>query len=277
MMHPIPNQQHLKDLMSNSNGHSLVINIRDPVDRFISAFQWRQVVMCRPDDKRQNGAAWNDPVNKCVSSKKKELMLRETYKSDPSILAEALCDNSPLYEKAVEDYSMLGHRHHLVEWLTILLEPNVNDNRGGIQNLIALPLEKQGDNVHFGQHIEQLSLHLLQTRYSNLTSSNILKLKPEKNDIISKEKAEHSSRRHSNSKAVLSPLGECCMVKYFLKDYQLIQAMIPSTSLGLHSPHPIIGEACKWGNMEQQRLCTSDLESIILRRAKYIQSTSCSM
>ncbi|KAL7536421.1 hypothetical protein ACHAXR_008253, partial [Thalassiosira sp. AJA248-18] len=279
-MHPFPNQKRIEDITKNSQPpHTLIINIRDPVDRFVSAFRWRQVVLCSPGDKRQRGgAAWNDPHNRCITAKKEELMLRENYGSNPNVLAEALCEESPLHQKAVEDYSLLMHGTPLADWLNIFIEPAVDkDYDGGIQNFIALPLENRG---HFEQHIERLSLHLLQMRYGNTTSSNILKQRPKIKETTSKGKAEHSSRNHSNSsEAALSQLGECCMVKHFQSDYQLIQTMLLQTHkvLDRMNTHPIIGNACKWGDGEQQKLCRSDLESLVSRRDKYFDwSTSCS-
>ena len=90
-------------------------------------------------------------------------MLRETYRSDPSVLGEAICEDSALHGKAIEEYSKIHHSVTLSEWLEFLIEPRVIDDVSdeGIQQLIALPLEKQrGGNHTFEDRIHQLSLHL---------------------------------------------------------------------------------------------------------------------
>ena len=303
-------------------------------------------MLCSPDDGRdmkKKGAA-NHPHEVCKTSTNRvieEKMLRETYNSDPNALAEALCQDSPLHEDAVEDYRSIGHSLTLVEWLEFLVNPKmVNDvTENGIENFIAIPLEKrkQGGNNSsiiegnenqssslFEQHIQQLGLHLLSTRYGTQKAKEILNHKPQ-DDVRSshKEMLEHSSARYYNTTAIivasaattndsdrkkeqqqqaqqsppafLSPLGECCLARHLHKDYRLIQTMLGDTkgtpaaatperkkkkksadgqeTIALEplvDAHPVLEKACTWGSIEQQMLCRSDLQSMVQRRAQYL-------
>ena len=287
--HPYPKESRVRELQTSMT--TLIVNVRDPVDRFVSAFRWRMAVLCHPDDHRERvrkGAA-NNPYDKCKTStslRKEERMLRETYGSDPSVLTEALCGGSPSRERAVEYYSSIQHSTPIAEWLDFLIGPEMLDriSDGGIRNFIALPLEKQGDDEPlFESHIQQLSLHLLQTRYDRETAVQIMKQKPRKKGSTTKKKSEHSSVKFHNSTnttipVALSPLGECCLTRHLQQDYRLIRTMLGDDKGGrmanairpLVDAHPAIQNACLWGSEEQQELYRSDLRSMLVRRARYL-------
>ena len=67
MSHPKPNSGRIAELQKGPS-QTLIVNLRDPVDRFISAFRWRLVVLCSPDDERKAGrkGAAHDPYGKKV-------------------------------------------------------------------------------------------------------------------------------------------------------------------------------------------------------------------
>lgn len=50
-VHPSPSDSGIADILDGVN-KTLIINVRDPVDRFVSAFDWRSLLFCSPDDKR---------------------------------------------------------------------------------------------------------------------------------------------------------------------------------------------------------------------------------
>ena len=122
--HPKPSSSRIYAL-KNGPSKTLIVNVRDPIDRFISAFRWRLALLCKPDDGRQRHTnrmgATHHPHEVCSTGVREEKMLRETYNSDPNALAEALCEDSPLHEDALEDYKTLGHSLTLVEWLDFLV------------------------------------------------------------------------------------------------------------------------------------------------------------
>jgi len=291
MNHPRPVSGHIRNLQKGPS-RTLIINVRDPIERFVSAFRWRLVVLCKPNDERQAGkkGAAHHPLDKCKNTnREEEQMLRETYQSDPNVLAEALCEDSPLYKDAIQDYSKILHSMTLSEWLEFLIDPSMNAEitDDGIQNFHAIPLEKQDNGeTLFEQHIENISLHLLQTRYTLQKAKDLIKQKPHEVSSTGKEIWSHSSAKFQNSTnaeavpPVLSPLGECCLARHLEQDYRLIQTMImgDGTKQGtsnvvvepLAEAHPVIRKACLWGSKEQQKLCQSDLKSMLLRRAQHL-------
>lgn len=299
-VHPSPSKRVIGDLQSTEDGTptTLVINVRDPVDRFISAFQWRLVRLCAADDEREQGrrggAQKADEI--CLSSekyKKEASILRETYRSNPNVLAEALCEHSETHPRALEDIANIGHSLRLAEWLDFLISKNDYDaTTVGVADFMALPLEKQSGakEALFEQHIDQLALSLTHTHFGRDVARE-LKQKMEKKLHKSKnEKMMHSSSTYTNQTKPppLTPLGECCLTRYFEDDYRLIQSMVlPSSLLSsnetvndgmiiepLKNAHPILAKACSWGNEAQQKLCRLDLQSMLLRRSKYLNLSS---
>ena len=292
MSHPKPNPGRIVELQRGPS-QTLIVNLRDPIDRFISAFRWRLVVLCSPDDERKAGrkGAAQDPFGKCKTSitmKAEEKMLRETYNSDPNVIAEALCEDNPKHAQAVEDYKKILHSMPLSEWLSFLVGSEKDKiSSDGIKHVIALPMEKQQGNsdTHFTHHIQQLSLHLLETRYDRDTAKQILQQKPE---VVEDEKAEKNKQKWEHSSAnfysnstnttdtvppppALSPLGECCLARHLTNDYRMIMTMLQEpneTDHGgvlkpLEDVHPALYDACSWGiSKEQQELCRNDLKSV---------------
>ena len=189
-VHPRPRLSINKKLQ-NGPLRTLILNVRDPVDRFVSAFNWRYAILCHPDDERYRlhgeklSNATRFPNIWCKEGyEEEETMMRETYQSSPSVLAEALCHDSPLRSKAEQNFNKVLHSTTLTKWLHFLIDPssvkNIKDD--GIQQFIVLPLEKQpGANVTlFEQHIENLGYHLLSTRYGMETTEKMMQLAQEK-------------------------------------------------------------------------------------------------
>lgn len=282
-------------MLQNGELKTLIINVRDPVDRFVSAFRWRSIVLCHPNDTRtRSGPAAKNPHDFCKNGNKRheEHMLRVTYKSDPNKMAEALCEDSPLFEMAKKDFFMVGHSSLLTSWLAeFFVDTNKFDDIK-IQNLFVLPMEKREEEqeILFVQHIRKLSLHLLQTRYGKGLAKIIMdqNLQYYNGTDRAREQSEHSSVRFISSgnksevlsaRSPLSPLGECCLARFLENDYRLIQGMltISSSKEGndgvqpLENVHPLLSEVCSYyGSFEQQKSCRSDLKSIVLRRAQYL-------
>lgn len=287
---------------SNSTTNTLVINVRDPVDRFVSAFRWRMAYLLSNVGSKLNASCSNpNDVNTRKACKqaegyrKEKLLLVGKYKSNPNLFAKALCvDDSPQHQDgAIADFAELHHSMPLSEWLDFLIDPKqiapIPDI--DIQNFIAVPMEEQGDGdeMLFEQHIEQLSLHLLLIRYDRGIAEDILRRKPP-DDGKGKGNCKHSSvifhkNKQTSVPSTLSPLGECCLARYLHEDYRLIQTMIGGNNKNnfagvapLVGAHPVIKEACSWGSQEQQILCQSDLKSMLMRRARYLDQSlgSCS-
>ncbi|KAL7551158.1 hypothetical protein ACHAWF_016342 [Thalassiosira exigua] len=309
-VHPRPTLNAIKKLQTGP-ARTLIINVRDPVDRFVSAFNWRLAVLCHPGDKREKrlrGAARHPRKICSPNSKKEEVMLRQTYKYNPNTMAEALCKDSRSRTMAVKDFKRLGHSRTLTQWLKFLIEPSMRGDISdkGIHALLALPLEKRANETkpRFEEYIHRLGLHLLETRFGK----EVVGKKAQENEAADEEEGReeddehdgrdevggksyhHSSSRFFNSttQRTLTPLGECCLVRYLKDDYRLIRTMLgdmrsdDEVTTGAIRPltnaHPVIRKACAWGGEDQQQSCREDLTSILMRRARYLGETeeSCS-
>ena len=309
-VHPYPRSSINKQLQSGPL-KTLIVNVRDPIDRFVSAFNWRNAILCHPNDERHVGkkllmrgkkvGATKNPNDFCKDGyEEEEILLRETYQSSPSVIAEALCRDSPLRPRAKKDFGEIHHSTTLTEWLDFLdprLVENITDDGGGIQQLIVLPVEKRSgaNETMFETHIENARLHLLQHRYDADVGKEMMILAQEQElkkeetrrlKMKGKPKAEthlHSSAKFYNStKPTLTPLGECCLARFLTDDYRLIQSMVGGATTGNRDltivgldpldgagAHPVIQKACSWGDEKQQQLCRGDLLSMLMRRAKY--------
>mmetsp|Transcript_22587 Transcript_22587/g.46578 ORF Transcript_22587/g.46578 Transcript_22587/m.46578 type:complete len:502 (-) Transcript_22587:104-1609(-) len=327
-VHPKPNPKIVQALKSNAKDtpDTLIINVRDPIDRFVSAFRWKLLRTCAPNDTRQKtkrgGAHMVDTL--CEVSPEQNQILRETYEGNPSILGEALCDDFKGREKALVDARTITHSTKLIEWLDLLiikdnsvnlpslLSSNLSASSIGISDFMALPLEMQlgSEKSLFEQHLKHLAHTLIHKKYGKDAMEKIMtQLEPSQRNVKrklklkvnGKERARHSASTYTNeTPPVLTPLGECCLARYFEDDYRLIQSMLvtPSpeeTTLSwengygdkkaekkiihpLENVHPILHKACSWGEESQQELCRSDLLSILKRRAHYLDRSvgSCS-
>jgi len=314
-VHPKP-QSSINEELQNGTKKTLIVNVRDPIDRFVSAFNWRNAILCHPDDARQKGrekkvGATKNPNDFCKPGHdEEEILLRETYQSSPSVLAEALCHDSPLRSRAEEDFGKILHSTTLTEWLDFLIDPQLLESISddGIQKLIVLPVEKRSgaDETLFEKHIENLNIHFLNSRYGADAGKEMMRLARER--IVKREETHrrrmkgklkepthlHSSEKFYNStnstKPMLTPLGECCLARHLADDYRLIRSMLGEKIVNnsdvaiagldpLIGAHPVIRKACSWGDEQQQQSCQGDLMSILMRRAQYLDESkgSCSV
>jgi hypothetical protein len=309
--HPVPDDFTVHDLM-NGPLTSLIMSIRDPVDRFVSIFNWRLLTLCHPDDTRQKTVTVGDlerfiisenreqeivrlkkkvgrhtdrPDRYCLSTRvEQEKILRETYRGDPNIMAEALCENSANYEQAVSDLSDINHSMMISQWLEFLIDPAMvrNITERGIQHFMAIPLTPQ-----FEEYIEMLFSELLLNRYGNNVLQEMAQYMRGSNKRSFERKRErgaHSSVVHgyANSSA-LSKLAECCLTRHYEKDYRVIQSMLGDDEASVLQPireaHPVLRTACEWGSMQQQELCRNNLLSMLKRRSAFfrgIKDLTCS-
>ncbi|KAL7452580.1 hypothetical protein ACHAWC_004306 [Mediolabrus comicus] len=311
-VHPEPRSSINEQLLSGPL-NTLIVNVRDPIDRFVSAFNWRLAILCHPNDERHRGkksvngkviGATKHPNEYCkTGSEEEEILLRQTYHSSPSILAEALC-GSPMRGK--DDFYQVHHSLTLTDWLDFLIDPTLHKGikDDGIKNFIVLPVEKQpgANETLFEQHIEKLEWHLLQNRYGSQIGEEMMRLaseqraneeaqlghklmkaKSKNQTLLTTAESNHKTYLHSSAKFYnnsLTPLGECCLARFLVDDYRLIQTMLGHESDQVNAvveplvgAHPILTMACTWGNEEQQQLCRLDLRSMLMRRALYLDES----
>ena len=272
--HPWPRDDQVQGLKTGPY-EKLIINVRDPVDRHVSAFYW-SLYMCA-----KKGQVF------CAGEQEQKLMV-DKYKSNANVLAEALCEESPNLEEAEEDFSMMSlmrHKIPLTGWLGFLIDPNQQGSftEDGINELIVVPMEKQQgqESSFFKQHVQRMVLHVLRSKFGTAKTDELLEQQP-KNDDAEAEKVHHHSSIRLGETLPLSPLGECCMARKLRGDYRLIQTMLGTdemtdgSDLFVHPlpyAHPAVSKACLWGTEDQQELCKSDLKSILSRRARYLDKS----
>jgi hypothetical protein len=117
--HPDP-CPHLVD----GSSHYL-INVRDPIDRFVSIFQWRMIVLCHPngDDQRIPvvEGAFQDTEHLCEMAmphnQEEVRTLFDTYQGDVNRLAESLCPATAASLDAEPDLVLIRHTPTLRDWL----------------------------------------------------------------------------------------------------------------------------------------------------------------
>lgn len=273
--HPDPTQCGLRKRL-NKTQHVLV-PIRDPVDRFVSAFNWRSLVLCSPEDmdhrtrttSNTSQLAVHDPVHYCKTGSPEEAeILHSAYNYDVNELAEALCDEKgPKGARAREHASMIQHSKSTLRlWLQEFLGagPTKHDN---IQDFVAVVMESK--DYGFEDTIANAMEHLIRQEYPGLKEfpANITTMTG-----LAKEKNAHSSKSNSLpaglQKKQLSPLGECCLARHLAKDYQLIKAIANGQSSGRMDPR--LAQACQWGSKEDTRRCLEQLRSMVQRRESFL-------
>lgn len=117
-----------------NNSAYVLVNIRDPVDRFESAFYWGLTIVCRLNDKREQSLlAKVNPGKYCVSDRASRITLFRKYKQDVNVLANDLCHHSTTNvnqtiaradaEKAEKAVRSIAHAKHTIhDWLSELLQ-----------------------------------------------------------------------------------------------------------------------------------------------------------
>ena len=308
-VHPRPNQK-INEQLRQGPLRTLIFNVRDPIDRFVSAFNWRVIILCHPNDERYRGrkkkgrkgkiGATRRPDEFCKEGyEEEEILLRETYQLNPNVLAEALCDESSLQRRAKEDFLNIHHNTTLTQWLDFLIEPDLANNitDDGINEFMVLPVEKRygANETRFERHIENARWHLLNNRYGADAVKEMMQLSQQKEEKRRRKMKKNEAHLHSSSKFInstkpmLTALGECCLARHLIDDYRLIQSMLGTgntesshfTDAGLdplNGAHSVIQMACSWGDEQQQESCRGDLISMLSRRAKYFDTSkgSCS-
>ena len=227
--HPLPCMKNF-DLQSK-----IIITIRDPIDRFVSAFYWRLLIVCDRNDARQlSRGATEDTERFCKRSSRGELYVLRTYREDVSKLAEKLC--SPLdMVRARAERSVQKIRHaqaNVQQWLNFSWRPEdlfpvVTEN--GITSL-----EDETDAALYWLYDREK----FEDEYEFQRRSHYAEKRRVAGDLV------HTS---SGSKKRLTPKAEQCLMQYFHKDYEILKEMMQT--------------ACKTEG------CRQGLQSILKRRS----------
>jgi len=231
--HPRPcgNQAKLKPSKKPLN----IVTLRDPVDRFISAFYWRSHILCHPEKDKRVGP----PSQECHSDRgggqmKEAKIIYFRYRLNASLLAEDLCSvDAEKASTAVASLNTIGHaQYNINDWLKF----NWHADR-------LYPLVIEGGN--FEAQVD-MAVHWLyhQEKFEN---SSMFENRVR---YVSQEHLVISNLRHSSgsSKMRLSNNGEQCLERYYRKDYELLQKLLDT--------------ACK------SKACHNGIKSILDRRKR---------
>ena len=113
-VHPKPSHHSVE----KHQGQPMVINVRDPIDRYFSAFAWAINGTCNPDgDTRVEGKISLRPDLYCHERPEEAEILFHTWHKNATLLAESLY-GSQMADQAQSDLRHIRHAGHpLSEWL----------------------------------------------------------------------------------------------------------------------------------------------------------------
>lgn len=234
------------------------VTIRDPVDRFVSGFNWRELLLCNKhnETRRTFARAYTNPKKYCKQmSDKESYILHEKYMSNVSQLAMALCqeDNS----KAEEDVSSIGHaKYALSDWLP----SSQHWQYEGKSKLLPMVVEPGYDFIEQINNQFKYSVVKQNGTSSLIRNEKIFKKNSQQEDEKSEKFYAHSSVANGRgfSTEERKDLTECCLARYLHRDYKIIKEIVATSSC----------DGDKSGN------CQGALESIYKRREKYLKFPS---
>jgi hypothetical protein len=140
-------QDHLKPKPKQYKKYeSLIISLRDPIDRMKSGWYWRALLQCRYDQKDEIRIVQNKNCSriinpdKCCTNKGDKITPEywNRYDGHAYNLAEAFCSNDPSIQKqAYTDINALPHvGHTIVKWLGLTNNNNNNHNNNNSSSKI---------------------------------------------------------------------------------------------------------------------------------------------
>lgn len=231
-----------------------IVVVRDPVDRFASAFNWRSFKLCNPHNESRTANSRlveTDPVRYCKQKSTPEAdILHTKYKADPNALAAAFCDAN-LQNDVETDIDSIRHMSSLVSgWMP-------RQESWYIGNLVAVVLEKGFD---FVEQIDAAVLYQIQRNaagpsptklwmenYANKTGANKVEIPLSQ---------QHSTKQWKQRTIKLSEYSKCCVARYYEADYQLLE---------------LVADWICRGSMAHE--CNNAITAILARRKRLLDKT----
>jgi len=230
------------------HGGNILINIRDPIDRFVSAFNWGIVITCDPkgdrriiQTKKGKIVGQPNPTKKpeeyCYDPKEKIMVpqsniLFQKYNKNVNALAEALChnntqqinrhSNSILLDNDVKkDIKKIRHAESTIgDWLEMFDWKNKKTF-----NIVPIISEKGYD---FYEQIDDGIVSLYNTKKIVEESPSDFACRKQyvQQSYQANTDSTHSSQGHSkNQVTLLSEMGKQCLAEYFRNDYKIISEL----------------------------------------------------
>jgi len=242
-----------------------IINIRDPIDRFVSAFHWRRLVLCNPQgDERErdvHNKATQNPTKYCKQPEDptEQAVIFQTYQQNVTTLAEALCT-----AQGQQDIRAIGHMEPLVEWMVGDKWKQQSSSSDSTSSIIILPVVLE-QGFSYNQQIDD-AVTWLQERYHLDTPEHFVvrqSVVQERDCALSRmpshsnvqqhamaakhSSSSSSSQQHRPHDSFLSARGKECAMEYFAMDYVILRELLDH-------------DACKSQN------CRNSIQSILKRR-----------
>lgn len=229
--HPIPCAGHA---FEKNRTQIVLASIRDPIDRFVSAFQWRTQVVCNPagDPRKHVGGFGGGDTQKVCKVVPEEGFLFTKYKQDVNQFAEALCTD----EAKEEIHKVMHMQYALVDWF------GGGQWKNKVDTLVPIVMEKGFD---FNQDIDR-AWEWVQEHYP-LEPASQFEERKQAVDCVGQKKGNPLSMHTGGNHTSLSPQGIQCVFHHFKSDYKLIQQLLEF-------------KVCKW------KSCELALQSILDRR-----------
>lgn len=257
----------------------ILVTLRDPIDRFKSAFDWRYLLACKPNDSRREhqGYSTHFPTKFCQRLQQEEWNALEKYHGSSNAFGEALCsidstnNSTTLNPSVAEQIRTIHHLNDSSIALWLGEASGVYNWRENLQNLLPVILEKGFD---LAEAIDQSLLHassLSQSRieaFRNVTNFDERYQRARCYELSSAKKAlavSHSAAAHhdavgesvsgthhsmskssQHTKSSLSREAQICIAKYYERDYQILAEL---------------SEKC------ETSICRAAIQSILKRRA----------
>ena len=230
----------------------MMINIRDPIDRFFSAFNWKMACLCNPfgDNRRKSELAYGSPQTLCNPGGETERQLIfYKYNMTANDLAEAVCT-----EEGREDLRQIQHaKFNIKDWLSMTngeLLPSFNR---------VLPTVVE-TGFEFSQSVDDLASHFneifkFESEEDFHSREAFVKNKECKGLAGSFARQKHS-KEHSSAQvnhipiSTLSEKALGCLVTYYEGDYLVLERIVKES------------EYCS-----SNKGCRDRIQSILSRRA----------
>lgn len=234
--HPYPRARR-RDWIQNHPRGTVLINLRDPVDRFVSAYYWRQRIMCRPQqpqygneqERRQPHKSGylvaNQPDTYCRKGNMQdwEILFGPRYHQSAEALAQSLCsENVTVAQQAAQDMSTILHANTGIlkwlgpDWQQTALVAN--------QSLFPVVQEKGFDMT--AQVDDAIQYAYLRAPFeSSLAFEGRRRRIEYQRCATTTQSSGNNASLHSSgsSQKGLSAEGVACLSRYYADDYQTLQ------------------------------------------------------
>ena len=204
------------------------LNVRDPIDRYVGAFEWTLTIQCQP----------GETPGPCHKISKRVMRVYAKYNEDPSLLGEALCDpdNGFKLNQTVIDEDLANMKHMKVDnvihhWLGEHRK-ELYDWKQLADHLYPLVVERPYDLIRM---VDEAIYHMARATMDQKDSSSRaessslvgdLNVLPLRQYYASCHLTKEDSNMHSSSAVrgtpKLSERAQLCLARYYQRDYELL-------------------------------------------------------